>query len=71
MNTQEMWKNRRYMAWLGIAVGFLFFPVAVVIFPELMGISTPVYSLITFLLVMYKGTALMDDKWERDSERKG
>lgn len=71
MHTVTMWKNRRAMAWIGISVGFLLFPVAFVAFPELVAIATPVYSLITFLLVMYKGTALMDDKWHRDSENKG
>lgn len=68
---KTMWVNRRYMAWLALIIGLILFPISFLIFPVLGTLVTPIYGLISTVMIMYQGSAVFDDKWKREASIKG
>lgn len=65
----DRWKNRRRMAWLAM-LGGLFMPLLVLATESehVVGIAIPAYSFFTFIVSMYIGGVVVDDKNFKDKE---
>ena len=63
----DKWYHRRNMTYASL-VGGLFFPIGVVIEPELSNISMPFYAFVGATLVSYMGYATTHDKNFKDEK---
>ncbi len=67
--TPDRWKNRRRMAWLALLAGLLF-PLLLLWSDsdQLGSVAGAFYVFVTGVVGSYIGWAVMDDKWQKDTQ---
>ncbi len=67
--TPDRWKNRRRMAWLALLAGLLF-PLLLLWSDsdQLGSVAGAFYVFVTGVVGSYSGWAVMDDKWQKDTQ---
>ncbi len=67
--TADRWKNRRRMAWLALLAGLLF-PLLLLWSDsdQLGSVAGAFYVFVTGVVGSYIGWAVMDDKWQKDTQ---
>ncbi len=64
----DRWKNRRRMAWISLLAG-LAFPLLLLFTesPQLGAIAPSFYMFVLAVVSVYIGGAVIDDKWQKES----
>ena len=65
----DRWKNRRRMTWASLIAG-LAFPLLILVTEsdQLGAIAGPFYVFVGMVVSVYIGGAVVDDKWQKESE---
>lgn len=65
---KDYWMHRRIMTYMAVVAGLYVFPVVVMVHPALLGLAPAFYPFVTLMVVAYKTSSVLDDKWKKEKQ---